>query len=309
MRAAQISGFGGKEVMDVTADAPKPSAGDGEVLIEVHAASVNPFDWKVMSGQAGAQLAFPATLGGDVAGVVAAIGPDVEGFEVGQEVYGQANALGGHGSFAEFTPVKATSLGPKPKNTDFVNAAALPLTAVSAYQALVDTLHLSAGQKILIHGGAGGIGSLAIQLAKHLGAHVSTTAAPEDVDYVKRLGADDAIDYTTEKFEDKIHGFDAVYDTIGGDTYTRSFEVLKPGGQIVSMLEQPNQELMGKYNVTATHQFTKVTPERLASVTKLVEDGVLAVMVDRTYPLDETADALEYLHSTHHRGKVILKIK
>ena len=309
MRAAQINGFGGKEVMKVTSDAPKPSASEGEVLVEVHAASVNPFDWKIMSGQAVTQLVFPATLGGDVAGVVAEVGQGVQGFAVGQEVYGQANALSGQGSFAEFTPVKTTSLGPKPKNIDFVNAAALPLTAVSAYQALVDTLHLGAGQKILIHGGAGGIGSLAIQLAKHLGAYVATTASPQDIDYVRQLGADEVINYTAEKFEEKVHDFDAVYDTIGGDTYTRSFKALKAGGQIVSMLEQPNQELMDNHNVTAFHQFTKVTPERLSGITKLIEDGALSVTVDRTYSLEEAADALEYLRSAHHRGKVVLLIK
>ena len=309
MRAAQITGFGGTENLKVTDGATKPAAGEGQVLVEVHAASVNPFDWKVMAGQAGTNLPLPATLGGDVAGVVAEVGAGVEGFEVGQEVYGQANAMSGEGSFAEFTPVKASQLGAKPHNTDFVAAAALPLTAVSAFQALIDTLHLGEGQKILIHGGAGGIGSLAIQLAKHLGAHVATTASPQDVDYVKQLGADEVIDYTTEKFEEKLHDFDAAYDTIGGDTYTRSFEVLKSGGQIVSMLEQPNEELAKQHNVTAFHQFTAVTPERLRGVTKLVEDGVLTPTVDRTFPLDEAPQAMDYLHTSHHRGKVVLKVK
>jgi len=309
MRAAQISDFGNKEVMKVVDDAAKPAAGDGEVLVEVRAASVNPFDWKVMSGQTGAQIPFPATLGGDVAGVVAEVGPSVEGFEPGQEVYGEANAMGGHGSFAEFTPVKASQLGAKPHNVDFTTAAALPLTAVSAYQALVDTLHLNEGQKILIHGGAGGIGSLAIQLAKHLGAYVATTASPDDIDYVRELGADEAIDYTSEKFEEKLHDYDAVYDTVGGETYERSFAVLKQGGQIVSMLEQPNQELMDKYKVVSTHQFSSATAERLDAVRTLVEDEVLSPTVDRTFPLEETADAIEYLHSAHHRGKVVIIVK
>lgn len=309
MRAAQITGFGGKEVMKVVDDAAKPAVGDDQVLVEVHAASVNPFDWKVMSGQAHAQLTFPAILGGDVAGVVAEIGGSVEGFEVGQKVYGQANAMGGQGSFAEFTPVKATSLSTKPENVDFVTAAALPLTAVSTYQALVDTLHLRAGQKILIHGGAGGIGSLAIQLAKHMGAYVATTVSPQDVDYVRTLGADEVTDYTSEKFEEKLRGYDAVYDTIGGDTYTRSFNVLTSGGQIVSMLEQPDEKLAQQHNVKAWHQFTAITPERLSNVTKLVEDGVLTPTIDRKYPLTETPEAMEYLHATHHRGKVVIKVK
>jgi len=309
MRAAQVTGFGGTENMKVTDDAAKPTAGEGQILVEVHAASINPFDWKVLTGQAGTDLPLPATLGGDVAGVVAEVGPNVEGFEAGQEVYGQANAMSGQGSFAEFTPVKASQLGTKPHNTDFVAAAALPLTAASVYQALVDTLHLGEGQKILIHGGAGGIGSLAIQLAKHLGAYVATTASPNDVDYVKQLGADEVIDYTADKFEEKLHDYDAAYDTVGGDTYTRSFEVLKSGGQIVSMLEQPDEELAKQHGVTALHQFTAVTPERLSAITKLVEDSILTPTVDRTFPLDQAPEAMEYLHSSHHRGKVVLKVK
>lgn len=308
MRAAQINSFGSKDVMEVV-DVAKPTVAEGEVLVEVHAAGVNPFDWKVMSGQTGMQIPFPAVLGGDVAGVVVEVGAGVEGFAPGQEVYGEANAVGGHGSFAEFTPVKATQLSTKPHSVDFVNAAALPLTATSAYQALVDTMHLGEDQKILIHGGAGGIGSLAIQLAKHLGAHVAATASADDTDYVRELGADNVIDYKNEKFEDKLHDFDAVYDTVGGETYTRSFEVLKPGGQIVSMLEQPNQELMDAYNVTATHQFTVATAERLAAVATLVDDGVLKPHVDRTFPLQDAAEALDYLSSSHHRGKVVITIK
>jgi alcohol dehydrogenase len=309
MRAAQITGFGGKEVITVTEDAPKPTIGEGQVLVEVHAASVNPFDWMVMSGVAGAKFDFPATLGGDLAGVVAEVGPGVEGFEVGQEVYGGANAMSGQGSFAEFAPVKATSIAPKPAGIDFVAAAALPLTAESAYQALVDTLHLSAGQKILIHGGAGGIGSLAIQLAKHLGAYVATTVSEQDKDYATQLGADEVIDYQHEKFEEKLHDYDAVYDTVGHDTYTRSFDVLKKGGHIVSMVEQVNEDLAASHEVTAIHQFTDATTERLEHITDLVEQGVLNVTVDQTYPLDQAAEALDQLHNGHHRGKIVIRVK
>jgi len=309
MRAAQITGFGNPEVMKVIADAQRPSAGEGQVLVEVRAASINPFDWKVMSGHVpDAQLAFPATLGGDVAGVIAEVGPGVEGFTVGQEVYGQANTMSGQGSFAEFTPVKATALSTKPANVDFVTAAALPLTAVSAYQALVDTLHLHAGQKILIHGGAGGIRSMAIQLAKHLGTHVATTVSTPDVEFAKQLGADEVIDYTSEKFEGKLHDFDAVFDTVGGETYRRSFDVLRRGGQIVSMLEQPDRELMEARGVTAWYQFTAETAERLDNITKLVEENVLKPVVDRTYSLKDAAEAMEYFSSAHHRGKVVIKV-
>jgi NADPH:quinone reductase-like Zn-dependent oxidoreductase len=311
MRAAQINDYGDKNVLAYTEDATKPTLAAGQVLVEAYAAGVNPFDYKVRSGQARmmAELHFPATLGGDVAGVVTEVGEGVTGFEVGQEVYGQANALSGQGSFAEFVPVKSDSIAPKPANIDFVTAAALPLVSVSAYQALVDTLHLLAGQRILIHGGAGGIGASAIQIAKHLGAYVITTAGPDDLDYVRSLGADEAIDYTSQKFEEVAHDMDAVYDTVGGETYQRSFVTLKVGGQIVSMVEQPNEELATKYNVKASLQFSKPTPERLAAITHLVEAGDLNVTIDKTFPLEQASEAVEYLHSSHHRGKVVIKIK
>ncbi len=311
MRAAQINEYGDADVLQFTTDADKPTAGAGQVLVEVHAASVNPFDYKVRAGQTQqiAQLTFPATLGGDFAGTIVEIGDGVNGFEVGQEVYGQTSPLSGHGSFAEFTPVKAESLASKPASVDFITAAAIPLTAVSAYQALVDTLHLSAGQKILIHGGAGGIGSFAIPLAKHLGAYVATTASPEDLDYVRQLGADEVIDYTAEKFEDKLHDYDAVFDTVGGETYRRSFAALKSGGQIVSMVEQPDKQLEAEHNVTATNQFTIVTTERLSRIAELVDSDALPVTIDKTFPLENAAEALEYIHVGHHRGKVVIRIK
>jgi NADPH:quinone reductase-like Zn-dependent oxidoreductase len=311
MRATQINSYGDQNVMQTTTNAPKPTPDAGQVLVEVHAASVNPFDWKVRAGLMSqmTQLAFPATLGGDVAGVVAELGEGVEGFSIGQEVYGQASALSGQGSFAEFTPVKAESLARKPHNVDFITAAALPLTAVSAYQALADTLHVGQGQRVLIHGGAGGIGAMAIQLAKHLGAYVATTVSTGDTEYARELGADQVIDYTSQKFEEVVRDMDAVYDTVGSDTYARSFTVLKQDGQIVSMLEQPNQELMRTHGVTATHQSTILTPERLAKVADLADQGVLKVTIDKVFPLEQAAEALEYLRSGHHRGKVVIKVK
>lgn len=311
MRAAQINQYGEQDVLRTVTDAPKPTINSDEILVEVHAASVNPFDWKVMAGQVQsmAQLTFPATLGGDVAGVVAEIGEDVTGFSVGQEVYGQANALSGQGSFAEFTSVKPGSVAPKPAGIDFVTAAALPLTAVSAYQALIDTMHLQEGQRVLIHGGAGGIGTLALQIAKKAGAYVVTTAGPEDLDYVRELGADEVVDYTSQQFEDVAHDMDAVYDTIGGETQTRSFSTLKKGGVIVSMVQQPDEALAQQHEVRASMQFTQLTPERLQAVSKLVESGALTVTVDKVFPLEQAAEALDYLHTGHHRGKVVIRVK
>jgi alcohol dehydrogenase len=186
-------------------------------------------------------LKFPATLGGDFSGVVVEVSSSVSGFKKGDEVYGQAGTLrGGSGSFAEFVLADIKVTARKPKNIDHVEAAALPLTGVSAWQALVDHIGLSRGKKILIHGGAGGIGTMAIQLAKYLGAYVATTASAKDMEYVQELGADEVIDYKNQSFQDMLKNFDAVFDTVGGDTYEKSFKVLRKGGIIVSMLEQPN---------------------------------------------------------------------
>lgn len=310
MRAARINDYGGEEVLKIVDDAPKPLVKAGQVLVQVHAAAVNPFDYKVREGRMkdALPLEFPATLGGDCAGVVAQVGEGVSGFVIGDEVYGQANAVGGEGSFAEFTAIKAASLAPKPASLDFVTAAAVPLAGCSAYQALVDHAQLQSGQKILVHGGAGGIGTYAIQLAKHLGAHVATTAAAEDVEYVKGLGADEAIDYKSQAFDTLLEGYDVVYDTVGGETNTQSYGVLRPGGVLVSMVAEPDNDLMERHNVTAIYQSTKVTTERLTKLAELIDQGVLTVNVDKVFPLEEAAQALAYLQEGRHKGKVVIGI-
>jgi len=311
MKAAEITGYGDQTVMHTVDQVAKPSADEGQIIVEVYAAAVNPFDYKVREGlvrQMG-ELEFPAILGGDFSGIVAEIGAGVSGLEIGQAVYGQAGALSGHGSFAEFAPVKASSAAAKPDSIDFTTAAALPLVSVSAYQALVDHIELQAGQKVLIHGGAGGIGSLAIQLAKHLGAHVATTAAGKDTDFVKKLGADEVIDYTQQDFAALLQGYDAVYDTVGGETNTKSYTILKPGGHLVSMVEQPNEDLVKQYDIQYTAQFTRVTTERLTKIAELIDNGVLAASIDKIFQLDQAAEALQYLHDGHPRGKVVIQIK
>jgi alcohol dehydrogenase len=310
MRAVQLTKYGGKGALQFTAEATKPTIEAGQVLVKVQAASVNVLDWKIREGmaQAMAPLNFPATLGSDLAGTITEMGEGVSGFVIGQEVYGQTNPLGGTGSFAEFTPIAAGALATKPQSLTFIEAAATPLTAVSAYQALVEVLDIQDGQKILIHGGAGGIGSFAIQLAKHLGAYVITTAASNDIAYVRGLGADEVIDYTSQKFEELLHDLDAVYDTVGGETYTRSFAVMKPGGKIISMTERPNESLAQEHGIKAEHLFTQVTTERLKKIAKLIDQGILHVHVDRVFPLEKAADAVEYLHEGRHHGKVVLDI-
>jgi len=311
MKAAQINSYGGPEVMRAVDGAPKPMAAEGRVLVEVRAAAINPFDLKVVEGavQHMAKLKFPAILGGDFAGVVAETGLGIRSFEIGQAVYGQAGALSGQGSFAEFTPVKADSLALKPTKLDFTQAAALPLVSVSAYQALVEHMGLQAGQKILIHGGAGGIGSMAIQLAKHLGAYVATTAAASKTEFVKSLGADEAIDYKQQDFSELLKDYDAVFDTIGGETNRKSYAVLRPGGILVSMVAQPDQAEVEGRRIRYVAQFTRVTTQTLNKIAELVDAGILKVQIDKIFPLEQTANALEYFKTGHPRGKVVIKIK
>lgn len=310
MKAALINEYGGEDVMTVVSDIAQPTANAGHVVVAVHASSANPFDWKVREGMMKdfITLEMPAILGGDVAGVVAEIGENVTGFEVGQEVYGMANSAGGHGAFAEFTSVSAKQLVPKPSSVDFVTAAAIPLTGVSAYQALVDSMNLQSGQKILIHGGAGGIGSFAIQLAKHIGAYVATTALAADADYVKGLGADEVIDYTSQDFSTILQDYDAVFDLVGGESNTKSYGILKSGGAMVSMVMPADEALVAEHGVVYTKQNSKSTVERLTAIATLVDQGHLKVNVDKVFTLDEAPEALEYLKVGHPRGKVVIQV-
>ncbi len=197
------------------------------------------------------------------------------------------------------------SIAHKPKRLSHPESAALPLVGVSAWWALLDDIGLSNGQRILIHGGAGGIGSIAIQLAKNLGAYVATTVSTNDKQFVQELGADIVIDYKTQ-FEDLVHEYDAVFDTVGGETYRRSFKVVKKGGIIVSMLEQPDSELMNQYDVKAIFRFTQATRERLTKLAQWADQNNIRVNVEKRFSLDEAGDALDYQKDVHPRGKVVL---
>src|ERR687897_3832931 len=235
MKAVQIKGYGDSEVLEINPNAPSlndPS--EAMVLVTVKAAGVNPSDWKTREGffKQMVPLQFPAILGSDFSGVIEKVGDRVSSptsisdLKQGDEVYGHAGAFaGGSGAFAEIALANADTIAHKPRTLTHEQAAGLPLVGVSAWQALVETIGLSKGQKILIHGGAGGIGSIAIPLAKHLGAYAATTVSKNDKEFVQRLGADQVIDYKTEDFEDILHDYDAVFDTVGGDTYKRSFKV------------------------------------------------------------------------------------
>ena len=314
MKSTQIKRYGGSEVVEINQSTPAPNdPSAGKVLVDVKAAGVNPADWKIREGyfQQMMQLQFPSTLGMDFSGVIEKVGEGVPDFKQNDEVYGQAAVTrGGSGAFAEIALANADTIAHKPKILSHEKAAGLPLVGVSAWQALVETIGLSKGQKILIHGGAGGIGSIAIQLAKHLGAYVATTVSTNDKQFVKEeLGADEVIDYKTQTFEDLLpHEYDAVFDTVGGETYTRSFKILKRGGIIVSMLEQPNQELMDRFGVKAISQFTQVNRERLTKLAQWVDQNNIRVNIDRTFPLDEAGKALDYQRDVHPRGKVVLQV-
>jgi alcohol dehydrogenase len=313
MKSAQIKTYGSSEVVEINQNTPAPNDPPAaKVLVYVKAAGVNPADWKVREGyfQQMTPLQFPSILGMDFSGVIEKVGEGVNDFKHNDEVYGDAAAIrGSSGAFAEMALAKADTIAHKPKTLSHEEAAGLPLVGVSAWQALVETIGLSKDQKILIHGGAGGIGSIAIQLAKRIGAYVATTVSTNDKQFVKELGADEVIDYKTQTFEDLLpHDYDAVFDTVGGETYTRSFKVLKRGSLIVSMLEQSNQELMDRFGVKAVSQFTQVNRERLTKLAQWVDQNNIRVNVDRTFPLEEAGKALDYQRDVHPRGKVVLQV-
>jgi alcohol dehydrogenase len=312
MKSAQINGYGSSEVIEINQNTPSPIISPSKVLVELKAAGINPIDWKIREGymKQVISLQFPSTLGMDFSGIIKQIGEDISSnYKQGDEVYGQASVTnGGSGAFAEIALTNIENIALKPKSLSYIEAAALPLVGVSAWQALVENMRLSNGQKILIHGGAGGIGSISIPLAKNLGAYVTTTANSDDKQFVQDIGADKVIDYKTQSFEELLNDYDAVFDTIGGETYTKSFKVLKKDGIIVSMLEHPNSELMQHFGVKAIFQFTQVNNDRLARLAQWVDKNNLKINIDKTFILDEAAKALDYVKDVHPRGKIVLEL-
>jgi alcohol dehydrogenase len=312
MKSAQINGYGSSEVIEINQNTPSPIISPSKVLVELKAAGTNPIDWKIREGymKQVISLQFPSTLGMDFSGIIKQIGEDISSnYKQGDEVYGQASVTnGGSGAFAEIALTNIENIALKPKSLSYIETAALPLVGVSAWQALVENMRLSNGQKILIHGGAGGIGSISIPLAKNLGAYVTTTANSDDKQFVQDIGADKVIDYKTQSFEELLNDYDAVFDTIGGETYTKSFKVLKKDGIIVSMLEHPNSELMQHFGVKAIFQFTQVNNDRLARLAQWVDKNNLKINIDKTFILDEAAKALDYVKDAHPRGKIVLEL-
>lgn len=311
MKAVQINRYGGSEVLEINENSPKPSAGKNQVLVDVHAASINPFDFKVRAGYMKDMMPvpFPVTLGGDFAGVVSEVSEGVLDYKPGDEVFGSALIFnGGSGSFAEQATANTKNVAHKPTSVNFEQAAALPLVGSSAVQALEDHIKLQSKQKILIHGGAGGIGHIAIQIAKALGAYVATTVGTDDIAFAKQLGADEVINYKTQKFEDVLKDFDAVFDTVGNSTWEKSFEVLKNGGMIVSMLGQPDPQIAQKKGITSIGQGTETNSDHLTRLAAYIDQRKVKVNVDKVFSMDQIKEAFEYQEKVHPRGKVVLKI-
>jgi NADPH2:quinone reductase len=316
MKAIVIESFGGPEVLR-PADVPPPEPAADEVLIEVAYAAVNPVDWKIREGMLAGMFPheFPVILGWDAAGTVKGTGKNVTGFRIGDRVYAYCRKPKvGFGTYAEFVAMNQAAVAPMPKNVGFAEAAGIPLAGLTAWQSLFDAAKIQAGDKVLIHAGAGGVGSLAIQFAKHTGAEVFTTAGGANHAYVKSLGADVAIDYTKENFIDAVRkrepgGIDLVYDAVGGDVQTKSYEVLKKGGRLVAIVNPPVEEEARRYGVEASHVFVTPDGEQLRRIGALIESGAVKPPALQEMRLEEAAEALRRSQAGHVRGKIVLKIR
>lgn len=303
MKAVVISEYGDNDVVEyIDVDRPEPRA--GEVLVKVHAAGVNPVDWKIRGGL-GQRLgmSLPIHLGGEIAGTIEKVGEDVSMFQIGDAVYGIISS----GGFAEYAVAMAEHLSRKPINLDFVQAAAIPLGALTAWQAIFDLAKLSIGQRLLITNSSGGVGSLAVQLAKAAGAHVTAMASAHNEDYVRSLGADDFIDYRTQRFEDVAHDMDVVFDTVGGETFERAFSTLRKGGFLVTAVAFPKDEAH-QHGVSAARVFCKPNADQLASFRELVEGGKLKSHVAKVFPLASIKEALALSEAGRTRGKIVLQM-
>jgi NADPH:quinone reductase-like Zn-dependent oxidoreductase len=311
MKAAQFKQYGHADEIAVV-DVAKPAPAAGQVLVEVYAASLNPFDTAVREGylQQMIPLELPVTIGADIAGVVTQLGDGVTRFAVGDKVYGAANVVSGNsGALAEYAAVKEDNIARMPKSIDYQQAAVLPIAGISAYQAITEGLKLAEGQKILILGGAGGIGTIGIQVAKHLGAYVATTAKEAGVELARSLGADLVIDSTKYNFVDKVHDYDAILDSVGTDEFTKAFAVLKPGGLAVSLAARGYEEAARSAGVSASSQMTVVTTARLDGLSALIEAGAVKPQVGHVYPLGSARQAFEARESSDVKGKIVVQIK
>lgn len=308
MQAIRFHSYGGPEVL-VLEEVPRPQAGPGEALVRVHAAGVNPLDWKVRAGQVKDWLPhrLPLIPGWDVSGVVEAVGPEVSNVQIGDEVIGLLD-FKRNGAYAEYVAVEAPNLARKPGSLDHVRAAAVPLAALTAWQSLFDVAGLTSGQTVLIHAAAGGVGHYAVQFAKWKGARVMGTASADNTGFLKELGADTVINYRQTLFEDEVRGVDVVFDLIGSDTQERSWQVLKKGGILVATLGISSPEAAAAHGVRGEGLLVHPDAGQLTQIAALIDAGDLEPTVTEVLPLAQAARAHELSQGGHLRGKIVLQV-
>lgn len=315
-------------------DMPEPVPGQDDVLVEVHAAGLNPLDSKIRDGAFKAFIPYrpPFILGHDVAGIVVGIGSNVRRFKLGDEVYARPRD-GRIGTFAERIAIDQADVALKPATIGMADAASVPLVALTAWQALVERAGLEQGQKILIHAGSGGVGTVAIQLAKHLGATVATTTSTANVDLVKRLGADIVIDYRNQEFDKLLSGYDVVLNSLDGPTLRKSLDVLKPGGKLISISGPPDPDFAkaqgmnwllrqvirllslgirrraAARGVHYSFLFMRANGNQLGQITALIDKGIIRPVVERIFPFDDTSEALALVETGRAKGKVVVKLR
>jgi NADPH:quinone reductase-like Zn-dependent oxidoreductase len=309
MKAWRVHDFGPPEAM-IFETVPRPDPGPGEVLVKVHAAGVGPWDGWIRAGRSALPQPLPLTLGSDLSGEVAALGSGISDMAVGDQVFGVTNTQF-LGAYAEYAVASAAMLAKKPSSLSYVEAASVPVIAVTAWQALFDQARLEAGQTVVIHGAAGNVGAYAVQLARRAHLRSIATAGTNDIDYVRALGADKVVDYQTQRFEDEVKDADAVLDLVGGETQTRSFQVLRPGGKLISAVSQPDQDRAKRHDVNAAFFLVKVTTERLRKIAELIDRGELKTRVGRVLPLADAREAHMMLEGRRPlpRGKIILDVE
>ncbi len=308
IKACRVHRFGPPEVITLE-DIESPEPGEDEVLVRVKAAGVGPWDAWIRAGRSALSQLLPLTLGSDLSGFVEAVGPRVTTYKPGDAVFGVTNPRF-TGAYAEFAVASANMIATKPARLSDVDAASVPVVAVTAWQALFDHAHLASGQTVLIHGAAGNVGAYAVQLAHRAGLRVIATAGAPDAAYVRGLGADELIDFRAERFEDEANAVDAVVDLVGGETQTRSFSVLRPGGILVSAVSQPDQVMAAQHCVEAMFFLVDVTTACLGRIAEMIDAGELSTNVGAVLPLASARAAHEMLEGSraHPRGKIVLRI-
>lgn len=309
MKAVRFHAYGGPEVL-VVEEVPLPQPEPDEVLVRVLAAGVNPLDWKVRAGHVREWLPhrLPLIPGWDLSGIVEAVGANATGFKKGDEVYGMLD-FGRDGAYAEFVAARPRELAPKPWSIDHLQAGGVPLAALTAWQSLFDSGGLIAGQSVLIHGAAGGVGHYAVQMAKWKGARVIATASSNNAAFLRELGADQVIDYRSTRFEEAVRGVDMVLDTRGGEVQQRSWQVLKKGGILVATLGIASQEAPDAHGVRGVGILVHPDPEQLAQIAALIDAGKLRAVISTVLPLAEAARAHQLSEAGHVRGKIVLQIR